>query len=317
MPLSPEAQRVVDNSAARMAKAMHETPVAELRAALAANAVPVVTPIRHRRDVVVPCAGGGVRVRIYRPSDDPGLPVVQWMHSGGFAVGNLDQNEEYLRKLSIASQAVIVSVDYRLAPEHPCPAALDDCRKVWEWIKSAPDELSTADVTKAVLAGESAGGALVFTLSHQLREAGLPLPDAQVSLYGTAVMQVTNPEHSTALLSPEDCQWFWDMYVPNRADQASPIASPGLAPDLGGLPPALVVTAEIDPTRDGTEKYARHMQEAGVPVELRRYEGMMHGFATMTTALPAANELFDQIVEYLAEVFTRQGLPGGSGKSVT
>ncbi|MBF4479420.1 acetyl esterase [Rhodococcus rhodochrous J3] len=306
MPLSPDAQRVVDNSAARMAKAMHEIPVAELRAALAASAIPVVTPIHQSRDVVVPSAGGGVRVRIYRPSDDPGLPVVQWMHSGGFAVGNLDQNEEYLRKLSIASQAVIVSVDYRLAPEHPCPAALDDCREVWEWITSAPDELRSVDVTRAVLAGESAGGALSFALSHQLRDEGLPLPAAQISLYGTAVMEVTNPEHATALLSPEDCYWFWGMYVPDPADRNSRQASPGLAPDLGGLPPALVVTAEIDPTRDGTEEYARRMQEAGVQVDLRRYEGMMHGFATMTTVLPAAKELFDRIVDYLAEVFTRR-----------
>ncbi|MEU5843697.1 alpha/beta hydrolase [Rhodococcus sp. NPDC047139] len=306
MPLSPEAQRVVDNSAARMAKAMHETPVAELRAALAANAVPVVTPIHHSRDVVVPSVDGGVRVRIYRPSDDPGLPVVQWMHSGGYVVGNLDQNEEYLRKLSIASQAVIVSVDYRLAPEHPCPAALDDCRRVWEWIKSAPDELRSVDVTRAVIAGESAGGALAFALSHQLRDAGLPLPAAQISLYGTAVMEVTNPEHATTLLSPEDCHWFWDMYVPDPADRNSLQASPGLAPDLEGLPPALVVTAEIDPTRDGTEEYARRMQEAGVPVELQRYDGMMHGFATMTAVLPAAKELFDRIVDYLTDAFTRR-----------
>lgn len=306
MPLSPEAQRVVDASAARMAKAMHEIPVEDLRAALSASAIPATTPIHHRRDSIVPSAAGGVPVRIYRPSAAPSLPVVQWMHSGGFAVGNLDQNEEYLRKLSIESRAVIVSVDYRLAPEHPCPAALDDCRSVWEWIKSAPGELGPADVTRAVLAGESAGGALTFALSQQLRDRGLPLPLAQISLYGTAVMQVTNPEHATALLSPEDCHWFWDMYVPDPADRNSRQASPGLASDLGGLPPALVVTAEIDPTRDGTEEYARRMQEAGVPVDLRRYEGMMHGFATMTTVLPAAKELFDQIVDYLAEVFTRQ-----------
>ncbi|WP_254704643.1 alpha/beta hydrolase [Rhodococcus pyridinivorans] len=285
---------------------MNETPVEDLRAALAAHAIPATTPIHHRQDIVVPSAGGGVPVRIYRPSDAPGLPVVQWMHSGGFAVGNLDQNEEYLRTLSIASQAVIVSVDYRLAPEHPCPAALDDCRAVWEWIASAPDELRSVDATRVVIAGESAGGALTFALSHQLRDEGLPLPAAQISLYGTAVMEVTNPEHATALLSPEDCYWFWGMYVPDPADRTSRQASPGLAPDLGGLPPALVVTTEIDPTRDGTEEYARRMQEAGVPVDLRRYEGMMHGFATMTTVLPAAKELFGQIVDYLAEVFTRQ-----------
>lgn len=303
MSLSPEAQRVVDASAARMAKPMHETPVEDLRAALAAHAIPATTPIHHRPDSVVPSAGGGVPVRIYRPPDDPGLPVVQWMHSGGFAVGNLDQNEEYLRKLSIASQAVIVSVDYRLAPEHPCPAALDDCRSVWEWITSVPDELRSVDVTRVVIAGESAGGTLTFALAQQLREAGRPLPLAQISLYGTAVMEVTNPEYATALLSPEDCHRFWGMYVPDPTDRRSLQASPGLAGDLVGLPPAFVATAEVDPTRDGTEEYARRMQESGVPVELRRYDGTMHGFATMTAVLPAAEELFHRIVAYLSDVF--------------
>lgn len=303
MPLSPEAQRVVDASAARMGRPMHEIPVADLRAALAAGAIPVTTPIHRTDNLVVPSGTGGVPVRVYRPSDAPGLPIVQWMHSGGFVVGNLDQNDEYLRKLSTASRSVVVSVDYRLAPEHPYPAALDDCRTVWEWIKSGPAELHDADVTKAVLAGESAGGALTFTLSHQLRDMGLPLPDAQVALYGTAVMEVTNPEQATVLLSPEDCYWFWDMYVPDRTERESPYVCPGDGAELIGLPPAFIATAEVDPTRDGTEEYARRMREEGVPVELLRYDGVMHGFATMTAVLPQADELFGTITGYLARVF--------------
>ncbi|KDE12217.1 alpha/beta hydrolase [Rhodococcus aetherivorans] len=303
MPLSPEAQQVVDAAADRLGRPMHETPVDELRAALAAGAAPATTPIRHRVDVVVPSASGGVPVRIYRPSDEVGLPVVQWMHSGGYAVGNLDQNDEYLRKLSIAAGVVVVSVDYRLAPEHPHPAALDDCLTVWEWIKVRPRGLASADVDRAVLAGESAGGTLTFCLSQKLRDTGRSLPEAQVALYGTAAMRVTNPEHATVLLSPADCHWFWDMYVPDRAERDSPYISPGTADDLRGLPPAFVATAEIDPTRDGTEEYARRLQAAGVPVELHRYPGMMHGFATMTAALPPARDLFERIVGCLNRVF--------------
>lgn len=304
VPLSPDAQRVVDASAARMAKPMHQTPVGELRALLAAGAIPATTPIHHREGVVVPSPAGGVPVRIYRPSGDVGLPVVQWMHSGGFAVGGLDQNEEYLRKLSIAAGVVLVSVDYRLAPENPYPAALDDCRSVWEWIKSWPGDLGTADVDRVALAGESAGGTLVFTLSQQLRDRGLPLPTAQVCLYGTGTMRITNPEHETVLLSPDDCHWFWDMYVPDRAARDSPYVDPGAAADLSGLPRAFVATAEIDPTRDGTEEYAYRLRAAGVPVELRRYEGMMHGFATMTAALAPAGDLFERIVDYLTRVLS-------------
>src|SRR5690606_19284888 len=204
MSLSPEAQRVVDASAARMAKPMHETPVEDLRAALAAHAIPATTPIHHRQDSVVPSAGGGVPVRIYRPPDDPGLAVVQGMHSGGFAVGNLDQNEEYLRKLSIASQAVIVSVHYRLAPQHPCPPALGACGRVWEWITSVPDGLRSVDGTRVVIACERAGRTLTFALAQHLREARRPPPPAQISLDAPAVTEVTNPEYATALLSPED-----------------------------------------------------------------------------------------------------------------
>lgn len=302
MPLSPDAQRVVDASAARMAKPMHLIPVGELRASLAAGAIPATTPIHHREDVVVPSPAGGVPVRVYRPSDDSGLPVVQWMHSGGFAVGGLDQNEEYLRRLSIAARVVVVSVDYRLAPENPYPAALDDCRAVWEWIRSGPCELGEADVDRAALAGESAGGSLVFALSRQLKDTGLPLPEAQVSLYGGATMEITNPEHETVLLSPDDCLWFWDMYAPEGVARNSPFVNPGVATDLSGLPRAFVATAEIDPTRDGTEEYARRMQAAGVPVQLQRFDGMMHGFATMLTVLDPAAELFERIVEYLSSV---------------
>ncbi|MEE2031139.1 alpha/beta hydrolase [Rhodococcus chondri] len=302
MPLSPEAQQIVDASARRMGKPMYEIPVPELRAVLAAGAIPATTPIHHSEDLLVPSAAGGVPIRIYRPSDDEGLPVVQWMHSGGFAVGGLDQNEEYLRSLSNAAGVIVVSVDYRLAPEHRYPAALDDCRAVWEWMMTVPDALASADVRRAVLAGESAGGTLTFALAQQFRDRGLLMPAAQISMYGTATMQVTNPEFETVLLSPADCHRFWDLYVPDSAERDSPYVNPAAATDLSGLPPAFVVTAEIDPTRDGTEKYARNLQASGVEVELRRYDGMMHGFATMTTALPPARQLFEHLVAYLNRI---------------
>jgi len=304
MPLSPDARKIVDASAERMGRPMHEIPVPELRASLAAGAAPGTTPIHHREDLVVPSSSGGVPIRIYRPSDGEGLPLIQWMHSGGFTVGGLDQNEEYLRKLSNATGAVVVSVDYRLAPEHPYPAALDDCRAVWEWIVSDPDQLAAADVHRGVLAGESAGGTLVFALSQQLRDRGLPLPVGQVSLYGTTTMEITNPEHETVLLSPADCHRFWDLYVPDKADRDSVYVNPALASDLSGLPPAFVATAEVDPTRDGTEDYARRMQTCGVDVELHRYDDVMHGFATMTTALSAAQELFEHMVDYLGHTWS-------------
>ena len=299
MPLSPAAQNLVDAAAARFPQSMSGTPLAELRSVLGRIAVPPTTPIYQSRDVIVSTSLADIPVRIYRPSAERRLPVVQWMHSGGFTMGGLNQNEEYLRKLSIAANVVVVSVDYRLAPENPYPAALDDCRDVWCWIKASPIELGETTGVRTALAGESAGGTLVFTLGQQLRDLGLPMPDAQVSFYGGAEMRISNPEHSTNMLTLADCQWFWDQYVSTEDERSSPYVNPALAQDVSGLPSALIVTAEIDPTRDATEEYARRMMRAGVRVELVRYDGMMHGFATLTGTLEPARELFGRTIDFL------------------
>lgn len=300
MPLAVEAQRVIDDVASRMRVPMYEMSVEELRAAYSARAVPATTVIHEVLDLTVPSGTGGVPVRIYRPSADTSLPVVMWLHSGGCVIGGLDQNDEYLRKLSAAASVVIVSVDYRLAPEHPHPAALDDCRAVWEWLEGAPGELA-ADVDRVAVAGESAGGTLTFALTQQLRDGGRPLPTAQVSFYGAAEMRVSNPDEASLLSSPEDCHRFWDLYVPDVRSRLHPDVSPGLAADVTGLPPTFIVTAEVDPTRDATEDYARRMAASGVQVELDRYDGMMHGFATLLTALPQARRVFDRTVRFLAD----------------
>ncbi len=308
MPLSPAAQNLVDAAAERFPLSMSGTPLAELRSVLGRAAVPPTTPIYQSRDVIVSTLRADIPVRIYRPSADPRLPVVQWMHSGGFTMGGLNQNEEYLRNLSIAANVVVVSVDYRLAPENPYPSALDDCREVWCWIKASPVELGETAGVKTALAGESAGGTLVFALGQQLRDLGLPVPHAQVSFYGGAEMRVSNPEHSTRMLTSADCQWFWDQYVSTEADRKSPYVNPALAQDVGGLPPALIATAEIDPTRDATEEYAQRLMRAGVRVELVRYDGMMHGFATLIGTLEPARELLGRTIDFLQSSLHRTDL---------
>ncbi|NKS62782.1 alpha/beta hydrolase fold domain-containing protein [Rhodococcus hoagii] len=301
MPLTADAQRLIDGIAADMKLPMHTSSVGELRASYAARMTAPTTEIHSVRDVVVPSVAGGVPVRVYRPTDEESLPVVMWLHSGGCVFGGLDQNSEYLRKLSLAAGVVVVSVDYRLAPEHPHPAALEDCRIVWDWLVSGPPEVP-ADVTRAVVAGESAGGTLTFALTQQLRDSAGSLPVAQVSFYGAAEMRVSNPEQRCLIASPEDCEWFWDLYAPDPQSRLFPDVSPGLARDLTGLPPTFVVTAEVDPTRDATEAYAQRLAAAGVDVDLMRYEGVMHGFATMLEALPQARNVFDRTVAFLAPI---------------
>ncbi|AWO82953.1 lipase [Gordonia terrae] len=277
---------------------MTATPVAELRQMLADSAKPVTTSIHAAFDIRVPSEPEGVRVRVYEPSVDCGRPVVMWMHSGGFVVGGLDQNEEYLRALSVAAGVDIVSVDYRLAPEHRYPAALADSCAVWEWIKSGPPELR-GDTALAAVAGESAGGALALALSQRMKDLGGPMPLAQIVFYGTAEARVSNPELSTSLLTPTDCQWFWDQYAPGTAARRDPGVSPAVAENLSGLPATLLITAEVDVTRDATEDYARRLVESGVPVEQTRYAGVMHGFATMTGRLPQADQLFSETVDFI------------------
>lgn len=297
---------VVDDLAARMRVPMHEMSVQELRATYSARAVPATTVIHEVLDLAVPSGPGEVPVRVYRPASDPGLPVVMWLHSGGGVFGSHLQNDEYLRKLSIAAGVVFISVGYRLAPEHPHPAPLDDCRAVWDWLKSGPAELA-ANVDRAAVAGESAGGNLAFALTQQLLDSGGVLPTCQVSFYGNAEMRVSNPELTSPMVSPEDCHRFWDLYAPDLPSRGSPELSPGLAEILTGLPPTLVVTAEVDPTRDATEDYARRMAAAGVLVVLERYDGVMHGFATLVAALPQARELFSHTARFLAQSLQSSG----------
>lgn len=304
MPLTSDAQRVIDGIAADMRLPMHTMSVRELRASYAARTIAPTTEIHSVHDVLVPSASGGVPVRVYRPTEEETLPVVLWLHSGGCVFGGLDQNAEYLRKLSIAAGVVVVSVDYRLAPEHPHPAALEDCRTVWDWLVSGPREVP-ADVTRAAIAGESAGGTLTFALTQQLKDAGATMPAAQVSFYGMVEMRVSNPEESSLLSSPRDCHWFWDLYAPDLESRRSPDVSPGLASDLTGIPPTFVVTAEVDPIRDATEEYAQRLAAAGVDVNLVRYDGVMHGFATMLGVLPQARNVFDRTVAFLAPILRR------------
>ncbi len=299
MPLTPQAAAVIDAAREAMPVPLHELGVAALRRATS-TVPPSMTPIHHVEDAEVATPAGFVSVRIYRPSEEPDLPVLQYMHGGGYAIGDLQTHDDYLRVLANAAQVVIVSVDYRLAPEHPYPAGLDDCVKVWEWLQSSPVELA-ADSTRLGMAGDSAGGALAFALALRERDADGRVPDAVVSLYGTTEMRVSNPEMSTPMLGPESCEWFWDLYTPDRSVRDDAYCSVAVAADLSGLGSHLVVTAEYDPTRDATEDYAERLKLAGNDVALHRYDGVMHGFATMVGILPEADDALRRVVTFLHE----------------
>ena len=300
MPLSPESVAFVEAVKRAMPLALSEMPLHTTREVMRKTALPSTTEIFQRFDVQVQTRAGSATVRVYRPSEATDLPVLMYLHGGGFALGDLDMHDEYLRNLANAADVVIVSVDYRLAPEHPYPAGLDDCVDVWSWLQTGSAEVP-GDVSRLGVGGDSAGGSLSFALALRARDEGLGVPKVVVTAYGTTEMRVSNPELGVGgLLINEDCEWFWDMYASDPAQRAEPYCSPAAATDLSNLGANLVITAEYDPTRDATEDYARRLEAAGNPVTLTRYDGELHGFFTILR-LSKARRALDQTVAFLNE----------------
>ncbi|MFG1701977.1 alpha/beta hydrolase [Nonomuraea sp. M3C6] len=257
-------------------------------------------------------AAGDVPVRVYwpdgdgprqGPDGDGGWPVVVYFHGGGFTVGSLDSHDGVCRQLCAGSGAVVVAVGYRLAPEHPYPAAVEDAYAATRWVHRHAAELG-ADPGLLVVAGDSAGGNLATVTCLKARDEGGPLIRLQVLVYPATDAAQDSPSYAENgegyFLTAAHMRWFWDCYQPTRDRRAEPYSSPGRA-DLRGLPPALVITAEHDPLRDEGEAYARSLEEAGVAVRSIRYDGMFHGFFGMGTVLPAAKEAAEQVCVAIRE----------------
>lgn len=305
MPLSPESVRLLEAHKKAMPEGgtMSGMPIQALRKAMRDTAIRSTTEIYQSVDVRAPTRVGSVAVRVYRPSEATDLPVLMYLHGGGFAIGDLDYHDEYLRVLGNAADIVIASVDYRLAPEHPYPAGLDDCVDVWNWLQTSPVEVP-GDVSRLGVSGDSAGGSLSLALALRARDEGSRVPKVVVTAYPTTEMRVSNPELGTlevSALTNEDCEWYWGMYISDPAQRAEPYCSVAEASDLSGLGANLVITSEYDPTRDATEEYARRLQEAGNRVTLTRYEGEMHGFFTIPGIFPSARKALDQTTAFLKE----------------
>ncbi|MCZ7526726.1 MAG: alpha/beta hydrolase [Acidimicrobiia bacterium] len=244
----------------------------------------------------IPGPGGELPVRVYRPSGGTGLPVLVWFHGGGWVLGGLDSHEELLRPLVNATGCVVVSVDYRLAPEHRFPAAVDDAFAAVSWVHDHAEAVG-GDPERVAVGGDSAGGNLAAVVSLMARDRGGPPVAFQLLVY-----PVTDHEFESAsmrenrgyFLEADGMRWFYRHYL-GDADPGDWRVSPLRASDLGGLPPALVITAELDPLRDQGEAYGRRLGEAGVAVDVRRYDGMFHGFLGFRDVLEPAREAFDDV----------------------
>jgi acetyl esterase len=295
--LLPDIQTILDGMNAVPGPPAHEVPVAEARAAHAAETQSLcgeAEPVAQVRDVAVPGPGGDIPVRIYTPAEPRG--VVAYIHGGGWMMGTLDSYAVPLARLANASGATVAAVEYRLAPEHRFPAAVDDCLAAIRWIASELDG-------PLIVAGDSAGGNLAAVVARRLRDE-VPLR-LQVLIYPVIDAAVNTPSYTEFSdghgLSAASMRRFWNLYL-DGADGQHPDASPVRADDLAGVAPAFVLTAEADVLRDEGEAYAAALREAGVDVELVRWPGVIHGFFRWVATTEAAGEAIDAVAERVKRV---------------
>ncbi|BBX93170.1 alpha/beta hydrolase [Mycolicibacterium boenickei] len=282
---------------------------AEARAAVRSRYRPPQQPqpIGSVEDLVIP---GDIPVRIYRPATDltGPLPIVVYAHGGGFVFCDLDTHDDLCRSLSNGVGAMVVSVDYRLAPESRWPAAADDVYAALCWVARRADELG-GDVSKIVVAGDSAGGNLAAVTAILARDRGGPEIAGQALLYPVIAADFDTESYrrfETGFYNTRAAMvWYWEQYLPDTGDRSHPHASP-LHAEVSGLPPAVVVTAGFDPLQSEGEVYAETLAAQGVPVVHRCYPGAIHGFMTMP-GLTLADAARRQVCADIRAILDRDG----------
>jgi len=305
MSLDPQARRFLDKFARVEIPPVDQIPLSDLRA--------MVTPIPGKPDHVAghdhrfipgPDPEVELPVRIYWPTRNEDVPnasswpVMVYFHGGGWVVGNLEAYDSLCRKLANAGQCVVVSVDYRLAPEHQFPTAAEDAHAAAVWVAENAAELDV-DPNRLIVAGDSAGGNLAAACCLMARDRQSVEIAHQVLIYPVTDHNFDRPSYienaEGYMLTRHSMQWFWEQYVPSSYDRSHAYASPMRAESLAGLPAAFVVSAEFDPLRDEGEAYARRLEASGVPVELTRCHGQIHGFLRWTDKFDAARDMVEQI----------------------
>jgi acetyl esterase len=293
MPLDPQCRQILDQLVAGGLAPLHTQTVAQARAFMdsmrSLHGPP--TPLPVVRDLAIPGPAGSIPARLYRPASDGALPLLVYFHGGGWVIGSLETHDDVCRDLAAQSGCAVLSIDYRLAPEHRFPAAAEDCYAATRWAAANGAALGI-DPARLAVGGDSAGGNLAAVTALMARDQHGPALRFQLLIYPVTCGRMDSPSiHENAegyLLTRDAMVWFWGHYAPAMADRERPYASPLRAADLRGLPPALVITAEFDPLRDEGEAYAKRLKEAAVPVTLHRYDGQIHGFVTMGALIDRA-----------------------------
>lgn len=307
MPLHPEIEALLANVAASGTPAFHANPPAVTRAvfrAITASLPPSAASIARTEDLAIPGPAGDIGARAYVPGGSGPFPVVVYFHGGGFVFGDLETHDTVCRDLCAGVGAVVVAIDYRLAPEHPFPAATDDCYAATRWVAEHAARWG-GDARRLAVAGDSAGGNLATTTARRIRDSGGPALAAQLLVYpvtdhydaGHPSMQQNADGY---LLTRADLEWMYGHYLPRREDRANPLFAAARAGSLKGLPPAMVITAEFDPLRDEGEAYGAALKAAGVDTVVKRYEGAIHGFYSFATVLTLGRQAMEDTSAWLA-----------------
>jgi acetyl esterase len=287
MPLDPQAQAFLDQMVSLRAPQLHTLSPEDARKAfdmLAQLSGLKPEAVAKVEDRLIPGPGGQIPVRFYTPQGRAPFPVLVFFHGGGFVIGSIEFYDEFCRALTNGAGCIVMSVGYRLAPEHKFPAAVEDCYVATKWVAVNAKAMG-GDSMRIAAGGDSAGGNLAAVVALMARDKGTVPLVLQLLLYPATDLAhdtlSTQENANDYFLTRDDMFWFRSLYLSSDADRNNPYASPLRAQDLHGLPPALVITAEYDPLRDEGEAYATRLREAGVTVVCTRYNGMIHGFLSL------------------------------------
>ncbi|WP_229720093.1 alpha/beta hydrolase [Oceanobacillus neutriphilus] len=284
-------------------------PKQEREAFIATNKTPgkKLEPVNKIVNRNIQGPGGNIPIRIYNYSrDTERQPVMVFFHGGGFVTGNLETHDYICRAITNRAECVVVSVDYRLAPEHQFPAAVEDCYAATQWISQHATELNI-DPSRIAVGGDSSGGNLATVVSYQAKQKGSPKLICQMLLYPLTQFSfdtVSRRENGKGyVLTKKALKYYRKHYLKTLEEAKNPFASPLLIDDVSNLPPAIIVTAEYDPLRDEGEAYGKRLKEAGVPVTLTRYNGVIHGFVAMAAFLKQGKNALEETTVLLRSAF--------------
>ena len=311
MPVDPQIRALLDRGTG--VPATHTLQVAEARrqyeARIALMAPP--PPMAKVLERSIDGPGGAMKLRVYTPAGSGPFPLMMFFHGSGFVLCSLDTHDGMCRNLASGIGCVVVSVDYRLAPEHKFPKGPDDCLAATRWAADHAAELGI-DPARIMVAGDSAGGNMAAVTALRLRDEGGPKLCGQMLLYPVTDYHTPGtPSYAENAdgygLTRDTMEWFWGHYLTSPTEAENPHASPLRARDVTGLPPAYVTSAEYDPLRDEAERYGMRLRQAGVPTEITRFPGMNHGFLFWVGIVGAADSAMAEACAWARQAFAKKG----------